>query len=115
MGIISSIICLSGGNVAGSVDALAIRKMSGSVELLSPHLRSALSALTGASTKPDGSGSLRSLVLANRCVAPGHKTVPRLLISAVPSRDGCPPHPTRSCQKGSLVCPDLFDDPGIET
>src|SRR5882672_1140305 len=81
------------------------------VELLSPCLRSALSALTGAPTKPDGSGTLRSLVLANRCVAPGHKTVPRLPILAVPLRDGCPPRPTRSCQKDSAGCPDLFGDP----
>ena len=53
--------------------------------------------------KRDGSGSLRSLVLANRCVVPGHKTVPRVPILAVPSRDGGPPHPTRSCQKDSLT------------
>ena len=71
----------------------------------------ALSALTGVPTKPDGSGSLRSLALADRCVAADHKTVPRFAILAVPSRDGCPPHPTRSCQKGSVGCPDLFGDP----
>ena len=74
----------------GSVGPPAIHKMSAIVELLSPCLRSALSALTGVPTKPDGTGSLRSLVLANRCVAPDHKTVPRLPILAVPSRDGCP-------------------------
>ena len=55
--IFSSIICLFGGNVAGSVDAPAIHKMSAIVELLSPCLRSALSALTGALTKPDASGA----------------------------------------------------------
>src|SRR5712672_1437445 len=109
--IFSSVICLFGGNVAGSVDAPAIHKMSAIVELLSPCLRSALSALTGVPTKPDGTGSFRSLVLANRCVAPDHKTVPRLPILAVPSRDGCPPRPTRSCQKDSAGCPDLFGDP----
>jgi hypothetical protein len=85
--IFSSVIPLFGGNVA-SVDAPAIRKMSSIVELLSLCLRSALSALTRVPAKPDGSGTLRSLVLANRCVAPGHKTVPRLSILAVPSGDG---------------------------
>jgi hypothetical protein len=93
------------------VDAPAIDKMSAIVELLSPCLRSALPALTGVPTKSDGSGSLRSLVLANRCFAPGHKTVPRLVILAVPPRDRCTPRPNRSCQKDSAGCPDLFGDP----
>jgi hypothetical protein len=83
--------------------------MSAIVELLSPCPRSALSASTGV-PKPDGSGSLRSLVLANRCVAPRHKTVPRLPILAVPLRDGCPPRPTRSCQKDSAGCLELLVD-----
>src|SRR5437879_10755103 len=106
--IFSSVICPFG---LGSVDAPATHKMSAIVELLSPCLRSALSALTGVPTKPDGTGSLRSLVLANRCVAPDHKTVPRLAILAVPSSDGCAPHPSRSCQKDSAGCADLLGDP----
>ena len=107
--IFSSVICLFG---LGSVDAPAIRQnVSHCGTPFSRCLRSALSALTGVPTKPDGSGSLRSRVLANRCVAPGHKTVPRMPILAVPSRDGCPPDPTRSCQKDSAGCPDLFGDP----
>src|SRR3954454_8461132 len=59
--------------------------MPGCVELLSPCAQSPLSALTGAATHPDGSRSLRSPVSANRCVAPGYKTVPRMRILAVPS------------------------------
>src|SRR5262249_2619342 len=35
--------------------------------------------------KPDGSGSLRWPVSADRCAAPGHKTVPRLSTLTVPS------------------------------
>ena len=41
--------------------------------------------------------------MANRCAAPGRKTVPRLPILAVPSRDGCPPHPTRSARRIPLA------------
>ncbi|HWW84389.1 MAG TPA: hypothetical protein VNZ26_12345, partial [Vicinamibacterales bacterium] len=52
MGMISSVICLFGGSVAGSVGAPAIHKMPAIVELLSPFLRSALSALTGFPLSP---------------------------------------------------------------
>jgi hypothetical protein len=78
-----------------------------------PNLVSAIFAvcIDRAPTKPDASGSLRSLGLAKRCAALDHKTAPRLQISAVPSRDGRPPDPTRLCQKDTAGCPDLFGDP----
>src|SRR5215469_9698463 len=67
--------------------------------------------LTGVPARPDGSGSLRSLMSADRCAAPDHKTVPRLAILAVPLHDGCPTYPTRSGQKDSADGADLFGDP----
>jgi hypothetical protein len=74
MTIFSSVICRFG---FGSVDAPAIDKMPSIVELLFWCLQSALSALTGVPTKPDKSGSLRSRVMADRCIAPGHKNSPK--------------------------------------
>src|SRR4029078_12507871 len=66
--IFSLVICLFG---LGGVDAPAFDKMSSIVELLS--LASALSALCRVPAKRDGSGSLRPLVLAGRCIAAVHK------------------------------------------
>jgi hypothetical protein len=74
------------------VDAPSIDKMSSIVELL--FSASALSAFCRVPIKFGGSGSLRPLVLADRCIAAVHKTVPRVPILAVPLRDGCPPDPT---------------------
>src|SRR6266481_9877837 len=106
--IFSSVICLFG---LGSVDAPAIDKTLSIVELLFSVSAICAVCFDRVPTKPDGSGSLRSRVLADRCIAPGHRTVPRLPILAVPLRDGCPPDPTRSCQKDSAGYPDLFGDP----
>src|SRR3954447_20599371 len=83
--------------------------MPGCVELLSPCPQSLLSALTGAPTHPDGSGSLRSLVSAIRCVAPGYKTVPRMPILAVPSATAASRY-NSIVPNGSIGCRDLLGD-----
>jgi len=57
---------------------------------------------------PDASVPLRSLVLANRCATPLHKTVPRLRSLAVPSLNDCLPH--RLMPKAQRVR--RGDDPG---
>src|SRR5262249_2619341 len=48
MGMISSVVCLLRGNVAGDARAPAINKTPGSLELLASCLGCALAALTGA-------------------------------------------------------------------
>src|SRR4051794_9327162 len=58
------------------------------------------------SHQADGSGSLRSLVLAKRWVVPGDTTVSRLPILAVPLRDGC-------SAAAPVTYPDPRDDPGL--
>src|SRR3954468_20561817 len=90
----------------GSVDAPAVDTMSSMVELLFRF-----GGVCRVPIKCDGSGSLRLMMPTDRCIAAVHKTVPRPPILAVPFHDGCPPDPTRSCQKDSAGNPDLFGDP----
>src|SRR5882672_1391197 len=51
------------------------------------------------------------LVMATKCAGPGHRTVPRLEIVAVPSSDDPAPHRPRSRQEDTAGRPDLPGDP----